>query len=201
VSELLAFGELGVRHIVDPAALDHTLFLLVLAAAYSLQDWRKILLIVTGFTAGHSVTLALAATETLGFPASLVEFLIPVTIVAAAVENVAARNRDAQLRARWRPVVAGLFGLIHGAGFANYLESLAVGPILVPLLGFNLGIEIGQVVVLAAAFALLGVLDLAIAAVRGHARRTGTALRTRSVLVSSVVGTVAAVWAVERSPW
>ena len=154
MSELIAFVHLGFRHITDLAALDHMLFLLALAAIYRGRDWRDVLWVITAFTVGHSVTLALAVTGALRLPTPLIEFLIPVTILVTGLENILVRRRDrAPLGGGYRPVFAGVFGLVHGAGFANYLQSLFVGSIVVPLLGFNAGIELGQLVVLGLAAA------------------------------------------------
>ena len=202
MSELLVFVRMGFAHIVDPSALDHVLFLVALAAVYRPRDWRDALLVVTAFTVGHSATLALAATGTLVPDARLVEFLIPVTIVATAVENVVARDRATTPRAwRWRPALAGVFGLVHGAGFAGYLQSLFLERIVVPLLGFNLGIELAQIVVLAAiALALAGV-DAALRRVAAGGVRALPVLRLRVVALSAVIGLVATAWAVERRPW
>jgi hypothetical protein len=204
VSELFSFGHLGVRHILDVEALDHVLFLLALAAIYRFRDardWRDVLWVVSAFTVGHSVTLALAVTGTVTLPTRVVEFLIPVTILVTAIENVVVSDRArAPWHGRYRPVLAGVFGLVHGAGFAAYLEALFVEQIAVPLLGFNLGIEVGQLVVLAAAAAALTLLDAAI----GTARTTSSrwpAQRLRTVSVSLAIVAVAAQWAVERSPW
>jgi hypothetical protein len=190
MSEFVGFLGLGFHHITDPSALDHLLFLFALAAIYCGGDWRSLLWVITAFTVGHSLTLALAVTGALAIPTPLVEFLIPVTIVATGAENLLVRNRErAPLRGRYRPVFAGVFGLIHGAGFANYLESLFTGSIAVPLLGFNLGIELGQMAVLSGAgLALVGI-DLLL----------GQWLRV--VAVSLAVVVVAARMAVERAPW
>jgi hypothetical protein len=190
MSELAGFVRMGFHHIADPAALDHVLFLLALAAIYRGRDWRAAVWVVTAFTVGHSVTLALAVTGALTLPTDVIEFLIPITIVATGVENLLVRDRDsAPLKGRYRPLFAGVFGLVHGAGFANYLRGLFTGSIGVPLFGFNAGIELGQLVVLAAAaVALTGVDQLL-----GH--------RTRVVAVSTTVVLVAASMAVERLPW
>jgi hypothetical protein len=199
MSDLLAFARLGFAHIVDPSALDHVLFLVALAAVYRPRDWRDALWVVTAFTVGHSVTLALAATDTLVPDGRLVEFLIPLTIVATAAENVAARDRATTPRAwRWRPALAGVFGLVHGAGFAGYLKSLFLADVVVPLLGFNLGIELGQLVVLAAVAAALAGVD---ALLRPLAGRAAPVHRWRVVALSALIGVVAAAWAVERRPW
>src|SRR3989454_6597482 len=143
---------------------------------------------------------SLAVTGAVALPAALVEFLIPLTIVATCVENLVVRDRQRALwRGRYRPVFAGVFGLVHGAGFANYLRDLFVAPIAVPLFGFNVGIELGQLVVLALAAVALGLLDRGIAALpRAPAV---SHLRLRVVAVSALVALVAARWAVARSPW
>ena len=190
MSDLVAFVQLGFHHIADPAALDHVLFLLALAAIYRGRDWRSAVWVVTAFTGGHSVTLALAVTGALRLPTTVIEFLIPVTIVATGIENLLIRDRaSAPWGRRYRPVFAGVFGLVHGAGFANYLRDFFSGSIGVPLLGFNLGIELGQLLILAAAGLTLAALDL----VLGH--------RVRVVAVSAMVVIVAATMAVERTPW
>jgi len=201
VSELIAFVHLGFRHITDLAALDHMLFLLALAAIYRGRDWRDMLWVITAFTAGHSVTLALAVTGALRLPTPLIEFLIPVTILVTGLENILVRRRDrAPLGGGYRPMFAGVFGLVHGAGFANYLQSLFVGSIVVPLLGFNAGIELGQLGVLGLAALALAGLDRAIALLRPP-EATPSVLRLRVVAVSAVVVVVAAEMAASRTPW
>ena len=200
MSELLTFLQLGFRHITDLDAMDHILFLLALAAIYRPKDWRSALWVVTAFTAGHSITLALAVTGAVRLPTRLIEFLIPITIVATCIENIIVADRDsAPLRGRYRPIFAGVFGLVHGAGFANYLRDLFVDRVALPLFGFNVGIELGQIVVLCfAALALMSV-DRIIAFLR---RGGGVgALRLRVVMISALVLVVAARWAVERNPW
>jgi HupE / UreJ protein len=190
MSELFAFIALGFHHIADPAALDHLLFLFALAAIYRGRDWRSVVWVVTAFTAGHSATLALAVTGAVVLPTDLIEFLIPLTILATGVENLLLRDRGAwTTRGRSRPVLAGLFGLVHGAGFANYLRSLFTGSIAMPLLGFNLGIELGQLVILAGAAVMFAAMDQLV----GH--------RPRLVAVSAVVVLIALPMAVSRLPW
>ncbi|MEP6728988.1 MAG: HupE/UreJ family protein [bacterium] len=201
MSEFLTFAQLGFRHIVDIEAMDHILFLVALAAIYRFRDLKKVLWVITAFTIGHSITLALAVTGLLTLPSNIIEFLIPITIVATGIENLIVRDRDqAMWGGRYRPVFAGVFGLVHGAGFANYLKALFVDRLAVPLFGFNIGIEAGQLVVLAAiAIAFAGV-DYAIQ----RARAPGAAwqpLRARVVAVSSLVVIVGSAWAVQRSPW
>lgn len=201
MSEFATFVQLGFRHITDLGAMDHILFLLALAAIYRPGDWRSALWVVTAFTVGHSITLALAVTGVVRMPMPLIEFLIPVTIVVTCVENILVSRRErAPWGGRYRPVFAGVFGLVHGAGFANYLRDLFVDRIALPLSGFNVGIEIGQVVVLAAAAVVLVGSDRLIAMLKRNSTPE-SALRMRVLVVSAGVMVVAAQWAVERNPW
>ena len=201
MSELLAFLDLGFHHIVNPEAADHILFLLALAAIYRLRDWRNALWVVTAFTVGHSITLALAVTNALTLPTAWIEFLIPVTIVATGLENLVVRERSRTLRGgRYRPVLSGVFGLVHGAGFANYLRALFVTRVAVPLLGFNVGIELGQILVLAAAAVAFAAIDRGLVRV-GRLAGEGAALRWRVVGISVAVIGIATRWAAERAPW
>jgi hypothetical protein len=201
MSELMTFMQLGFRHIINFGAMDHILFLLALAAIYRARDWRNALWVVTAFTVGHSITLALAVTGAMVLPMALIEFLIPVTIVATCIENIIVRDRaKAPLNGHYRPVFAAVFGLVHGAGFADYLRNLFVDRIALPLFGFNVGIELGQIVVLILAAGFLLGADWTI-----HQLRTfnngQAALRLRVLAVSSVVMVIAARWAIERTPW
>jgi len=204
MSEFLAFFQLGFGHIVTSGAMDHILFLVALAVIYRATDWRDALWVISAFTVGHSVTLALAVTNAVPTNAGLVEFLIPLTILAAAVENLLVRERGAELRAhRYRPLLAGVFGLVHGAGFAGYLKSLFVERVAVPLVGFNIGIEAGQILVLAIIGAALLFIDAVLLRAQRQRRIPSSmpALRLRVVSLSVVIGLVATVWAVERRPW
>jgi len=158
MSELIEFGSLGIRHILDPRGIDHLLFLLALAAGYRLAEWRRALWVVSAFTIGHSLSLAVSVLYRPPLPAPLVEFLIPVTIVAAGIASLA-RGHTSATSSPWAPLLAGGFGLVHGAGFATYLRSLFDEAIALPLLGFNLGIEVAQVLVLLAAALVLAAAD------------------------------------------
>lgn len=201
MSDFITFVQLGFRHITDLEAMDHILFLLALAAIYRPRDWRKAMWVVTAFTIGHSVTLGLAVTGAIRLPTQLIEFLIPVTIVATCIENMIVRDRERAIwGGKYRPVFAGIFGLVHGAGFANYLRDLFGDHIAVPLFGFNIGIEIGQIAVLTIAAIVLLSADKAIARVRASLRPESV-LRLRVLAVSLVVMIVAARWAIERNPW
>ena len=200
MSDFGAFVQLGFSHITDLAAMDHILFLLALAAIYRPRDWRSALWVVTAFTVGHSLTLALAVTGALSMPTSLIEFLIPITIVATCIENIVVADRqNAPMRGRYRPVFAGVFGLVHGAGFANYLRDLFPEQIALPLFGFNVGIELGQIVVLCIAALALVSADSLISMLRRP--ESLSVLRVRILAVSSIVLVIATRWAVERNPW
>ena len=141
------FG-LGWEHIISLDALDHQLFILVLAALYTFRDYKRVLILVTSFTIGHSVTLALSALEIITLPSPLVEFLIPCTIVITAITNLFQKTfttRAIQLNY----FLALFFGLVHGLGFANTIRFvLAEGQSLGwALFGFNVGLEAGQIVI------------------------------------------------------
>jgi hypothetical protein len=147
MEELNYFKE-GWRHIISWDALDHQLFILVLAAVYMLKDWKQVLILVTAFTIGHSITLALSTLEIITVPSELVEFLIPITIAITAVTNLFQKNFTTKA-IRLNYFLALFFGLVHGLGFANTLrfikaEDENLGWV---LLQFNLGLEVGQIVV------------------------------------------------------
>ena len=202
MSDLATFINLGFHHIVNPEALDHILFLLALAAVYRRQDWRDALWVITAFTVGHSITLALAVTGALVLPTPIIEFLIPLTIVVTALENIAVRARAVTpWHGRYRALFTAAFGLVHGAGFANYLRSLFDGPIAIPLFGFNVGIELGQICVLVLTFTAFTAVDRVIAAARRSGDGRSSPVRIRAVAVSCVVLLVATRWAVQRAPW
>lgn len=143
------FG-IGWEHIVSWEALDHILFITALAAIYLLKDWKQVLILVTAFTIGHSLTLVLSVLDIFRFPDKWVEFLIPCTIVITAIINLFQKNfTHKSIRINY--FLALLFGLIHGMGFANTIrfmlakdQSIAMG-----LFGFNVGLEVGQIVVVA----------------------------------------------------
>ena len=143
------YFQLGFQHITDLNGYDHMLFLLALCAAYLYSDWKKILVLVTAFTFGHSITLALAVLNIIPINGDWIEFLIPVTIVLTAIKNVAIRSEQS---ATITYFMALGFGLVHGMGFSNYLRSLLGEEILLPLFTFNVGLEVGQLLVVALIF-------------------------------------------------
>ena len=145
--------ELGLKHISDLVGYDHILFLVALCAVYRVADWRRLIILVTAFTIGHSITLALSSFEIVVIPSNIVEFLIPVTIFLTALRNVTSSASPGQsVNMTSHYLMALGFGFIHGMGFSNYFRALMMdsSSIVVPLLGFNLGIEAGQLMVVVA---------------------------------------------------
>ncbi|MEM9820111.1 MAG: HupE/UreJ family protein [Bacteroidota bacterium] len=144
------YVKLGFEHISDFAGYDHMLFLVALCAIYRIQQWKSILILVTAFTIGHSVTLIMSSLDIFTIPSKIIEFLIPVTILLTALNNVIGSN-PAEHNARMSKnyVMALFFGFIHGMGFSNYFKALLMdsSSVALPLLGFNIGIELGQILV------------------------------------------------------
>lgn len=159
MNDFLFYLQLGWEHIISLDALDHQLFVLALIAAYSYQDWKKILILVTAFTIGHSVTLALSILDLFRFPSEWVEFLIPLTIVLTSLDNILMRNKKQALM-KTNYYLALIFGLIHGMGFANTARVMIAKSqsIALPLLGFNIGLEAGQIVIVLAILVILFIL-------------------------------------------
>lgn len=161
MSEFQAYLYLGFTHITDLRGYDHILFVIALCASYQLREWKKILILITAFTLGHSLTLALATFRVLQIDSSLVELLIPLTILITALGNLFLTSKithteDPDRRfylfssANLRYLLAVFFGLIHGLGFSNFLRQMLLKSqsIALPLLAFNLGLEFGQILIL-----------------------------------------------------
>ncbi len=151
-SMFFTYVRLGFDHISDLQAYDHMLFLLALCAIYHPRDWKKLLLLVTAFTLGHSLTLALAAIEIIQVRSDVIEFLIPSTILFTALYNVFFGLRMKEKSKRnifWNYGFALFFGLIHGIGFSNFFRSLLghSSEIVYPLFSFNVGVELGQLLI------------------------------------------------------
>jgi hypothetical protein len=166
MSEFFTYAQLGIEHIADINGYDHILFLMALCALYSPIDWRRLLWLVTAFTVGHSLTLALSTLNVVVISPSLIEFLIPVTIFLTCVANIVAITRGStagqtalqqaetpsRIPQRIAYTMAAFFGLIHGLGFSNYLKSLLGRDqsIVMQLFAFNLGLEVGQLLIVSA---------------------------------------------------
>ena len=151
------YFKLGLQHIADLKGYDHILFIVTLCAVYSFREWAKVLMLVTAFTIGHSFTLVLATLKILVIDTDLIEFLIPLTIFLTALANTFFRKKGSGWLLHFLKYTAAMFfGLIHGLGFSNYLRSLlgAEQGLFKPLLAFNLGIEGGQLIIVAVIFML-----------------------------------------------
>lgn len=166
MDELLLYLRLGFKHIIDLYGVDHILFVLALTLRYIWSDWKKILILVTAFTIGHSLTLALSTLSLIDIPVNWIEFLIPVTILITAVSNFWVQDFEFKQRYSVHYGLALFFGLIHGLGFSNYLKSLLgkEDSLLGPLFSFNIGLEIGQIlivmVILGLSYGLVSLLNL-----------------------------------------
>jgi len=144
--------QLGFEHISNLAGYDHILFLVVLCAVYRLEQWKRILLLVTAFTIGHSLTLILVSLDVITIPSKIIRFLIPLTIFITAFSNVLSKPpalHETNIKMSRNYFMALFFGLIHGMDFSNYFRALIMGSssIIKPLFGFNIGIELGQLLV------------------------------------------------------
>ena len=173
MDDFLIYLRLGFDHITDPRGYDHILFVVALCAVYLIYEWRQVLILVTAFTIGHSITLALATLQLIHYKTALIELLIPITILLTAITNFFFEEeriwqypKPGFFSRLWRYGLALGFGLIHGMGFSNYLRSLLgrEADIVTPLLAFNVGLEIGQLVIVGAvlivAYIMISILDV-----------------------------------------
>lgn len=145
------YFEQGVRHITDIYGYDHIAFLIALFASFTIKDYKILIKLITGFTIGHSVTLALSTLDIIQWSKEWIEFLIPITILITALYHLVFQKLT---RTNILIAITVLFGLIHGAGFSNYLKSLLgqSASTTQALLAFNLGVETGQLIILAIFF-------------------------------------------------
>lgn len=146
MQDFALYFELGWQHILDLRGYDHILFVAAMCATYLLADWRKVLGMVTAFTLGHSLTLALSVFNLVFISPQWIEFLIPITILSTCLLNLYKPTNQT------RPatyLITLIFGLIHGLGFSAYLKSLlgTDDSILSQLFAFNIGLEAGQLIV------------------------------------------------------
>jgi hypothetical protein len=151
VSEFELYFGLGKDHILDyKNGYDHILFVVALCVLYAWRDWKRVLILVTAFTIGHSITLALATLNIVSVDSNLIEFLIPLTIFITALTNLFKNEQHVSTRALWLSYGYALFfGLIHGLGFSNYLRSILGKDrgIVSQLFAFNVGLEFGQIII------------------------------------------------------
>ncbi len=150
--EFWMYTQIGFNHIANLSGMDHILFVAALCIRYQLSDWKKWLLLVTAFTIGHSITLVLSVFNFIEFSTNWIEFLIPVTILITSISNMFVKKFSFTARFPIIYFFALFFGLIHGLGFSFYLKSLlGMQQNVVPaLLAFNLGLEIGQILIVMA---------------------------------------------------
>lgn len=149
MEDFILFLKLGLYHVLDWQAYDHILFLIVLTVVYALYDWKKVLLLITLFTIGHTLTLTLSAYKIININIEIVEFLIPVTILITALVNILTVKNKQTKKTNINLFFAFFFGLIHGLGFSNYFRMIVEESEakMIPLIEFALGIEIAQVII------------------------------------------------------
>ncbi|HSF52739.1 MAG TPA: HupE/UreJ family protein [Algoriphagus sp.] len=186
------YFKLGLQHILDIRGFDHILFILALCAIYVARDWKKILILVTAFTIGHSLTLALATFNVIQVRSDVIEFLIPVTIAFTALVSIFRPKPSNGKGIPLNYIFAVFFGLIHGLGFSNYLKELLgkESSIWQPLLAFNIGLEVGQIVIVAAFLLVTSLLSLA-----------GVSRKEWTLIVSAFVLGVACMLMLETKFW
>ena len=187
------YFRLGWQHILDIQGFDHILFVLALCAVFIPRDWKKILILVTAFTLGHSLTLALATFNIINARTDVIEFLIPVTIAITAFVTILKPRPSTGRGIQLNYGFAIFFGLIHGLGFSNYLRQLLgkEASLWQPLLSFNIGLEVGQIVIVGA-FLLLTSIFVGIAGVN---RKEWT------LVISSIVLGVSLMLLLEAKFW
>ncbi|MCD4793963.1 MAG: HupE/UreJ family protein [Bacteroidales bacterium] len=188
------YFSLGFEHISDLTGYDHILFLIAICAVYLLKDWKKVLVLVTAFTIGHSVTLALATMHIVNVSSEFIEFLIPLTILTSAFFVFFDRSDEFSKRHHiFKYFAAMFFGLIHGLGFSNYLRAILGKEenILLPLFSFNIGLEIGQI--------LIVLIYLLIAAVIVNVFKVKK--REFVLIMAGAVAGIALIMTIERFPY
>lgn len=148
------FFKIGLRHVLDINGYDHLLFLIALTVPFVFRDWRRILALVSVFTLGHTLSLILSVFNVVSVNSVLVEFLIPCTILAAAIFSLVTAGKTLKHGAFSTSLfITGFFGIIHGLGFSTYLKTMLPGTAtdkLAPVVEFALGIEAAQIIIVIA---------------------------------------------------
>jgi len=151
MSEFMLYFKIGLNHVLDIEGYDHVMFLIALTVPYAFKDWKRVLLLVTLFTVGHTLALILSVYEIIIIKAALVEFLIPITILVTAGFHLFTAGKSGKKESiTFVAFVTLFFGVIHGLGFSNYFKTILPGNAtdkLLPLLEFALGIEAAQIIV------------------------------------------------------
>jgi hypothetical protein len=192
MNEFVFYFKIGWEHIINWSAVDHIFFIAALAAIYMLKDWKQVLILVTAFTIGHGITLILSAKNIIEVNTSLIEFLIPCTIVFTALSNLFLKNfTPGSIRINY--FLALFFGLIHGLAFAETLKMLLAKDqsFLVAWLSFSIGLELGQILVV---LLILLLAQVSIGFLKLNRRYW-------VLLISVVVLGLALKMAIERWPW
>ncbi len=151
MSEFWIYYQLGLRHVLDINAYDHVLFLIALTVPFSFKDWKRVLLLVSIFTIGHTIALFLSVFGVIAVKINLVEFMIPITILFTAIYNLFTSGKSSKNNTiTIIGFVTLFFGIIHGLGFSNYIKNILSGAPqskIIPLFEFALGIESSQLIV------------------------------------------------------
>lgn len=151
MTEFWIYFQVGLRHVLDLNAYDHVLFLIAMVVPYAFKDWKKVLILISIFTAGHTLALLLSVFKVIFIKANVVEFLIPITILLTAIYNLFTAGKTSKnSHMNFIVLVTLFFGIIHGLGFSNYFNSILSGKPtdkVIPLLQFALGIEAAQIVI------------------------------------------------------
>ena len=151
MQEFWLYFEMGLRHVLDINAYDHVLFLIGLTVPYSFNEWKKLFILITLFTIGHTVALVLSVFNILYIRENIVEFVIPITILIVALYNLFTAGKNNKTESiSIIAIITLFFGIIHGLGFSNYFKTILPGNAtdkLLPLSEFALGIEAAQIIV------------------------------------------------------
>ena len=148
MEEFKTWFLVGFDHILNVAALDHILFVLALVVVYKPNMIKQIVILITAFTIGHSITLIISALDLITYDQKVIEFAIPLTIVLTSFNNIVNRKKEIKKAVNSNYVIALVFGLIHGLGFASYLKAILFeGNIVMELFSFNVGIEVAQLII------------------------------------------------------
>ena len=192
MNDFIFYFTLGWQHIISLDALDHQLFILALIVLYTLREWKRVFILITAFTIGHSITLALSTLHILTVPSNLVEFLIPCTILLTAAANII-KPANVLKKVGLNYLLTMFFGLIHGLGFANTLRFMLARDQSLgwSLLSFNLGLEAGQIAVVVFLLLLAHIFIFYLKVKR----------RYWIVIISSVVLLVSIKMIIERFPY
>lgn len=148
MNEFWLWFTTGLYHILDYHSYDHIIYIMALCAIFTIKDWKPLSILITAFTIGHSITLALSVSGVIAIKQSFIEILIPLTIFITCIINLFFKNKK-QSNYRFNYILAIAFGFIHGMGFSYLLKSILGKEenILLPLFSFNLGIEVAQLTI------------------------------------------------------